>query len=388
MANKLRKVLIYSHSTEDTTGIDDEMYSYLKNQGVPEVTLVQFPFTYSKNGSIRICSLSNGMERRRESTIKFYKPEPISLVKDILYGVWYGFKFGWKADFLFASNNLLAVVGIFLRSIGVVKRVGYNIIDYTPVRYGNPLLNSVYTWVDRFAAYHADHVFPLNKEMIMGRVDSGLFDITKVSWSPMPFGNNSNLYSADDYSHGDAKKLVFFGGLIKSKGVELLVPIMQELKKLGRSDLSLVCIGGGEVDWLKSEVKKAGLEKVFDIRGRIQDHHEVEKILLSCGVALAPYNPHDENSFSRFADVGKVKVYLGCALPVVITDVPPVAKVLSSEGAGLISEYDAKDIAAKIMKITEKESTYKAYRQQAMKLGADFAWPNIFKRAISILTHE
>ncbi len=388
MESKIKKVLVYSHSTEDTTGIDDEMYAYLKDEGVEQVTLVQFPFTFSKKGAIRITRTFKGKESRSESAIKFYKPEPISYIKDMVYGLYYGFRFGWGADFLFASNNLLAIVGIMLRGLGVVRRVGYNLIDFTPVRYQNPILNAVYNAVDRFAAYHADHVFPLNKEMIMGRVDSGLFDLSKIRWSPMPFGNNSNRYSESDFDQGDPKKLVFFGGLIKSKGVELLVPIMEELKRLGRNDLSLVCIGGGEVDWLKAEVKKAGLEKVFDIRGRISDHHEVERILLTCGVALAPYNPHDENSFSRYADVGKVKVYLGCALPVIITDVPPVAKVLEKQKAGLVSEYDAKDIAARIIEITAKDLEYRQYRKQAKKLGKDFAWPTIFSRAITTLVNE
>jgi len=69
---------------------------------------------------------------------------------------------------------------------------------------------------------------------------------------------------------------------------------------------------------------KYNLDNYFKIYGSINNHITIEKILMSCGIAIAPYSSIDKNNFSFYADPGKVKFYLGCGLPIVITDVPPI----------------------------------------------------------------
>ncbi len=147
-------------------------------------------------------------------------------------------------------------------------------------------------------------------------------------------------------------------------------------------DFTFVCVGGGDVDYLKQEVKKSGLEKYFEIIGRMQDMEKVEKILLSCGVAVAPYYPEDKNNFSYYADPGKVKIYLGCGLPVVITDVPPVARSVVRHKAGLLAEYNAKDVAMQIQCIISSEQTYRKFQKNALRFGKECEWRVIYKKAI------
>jgi glycosyltransferase involved in cell wall biosynthesis len=59
----------------------------------------------------------------------------------------------------------------------------------------------------------------------------------------------------------------------------------------------------------------------------INKHSEIEEILLERGVGITPYVP-DPKGITRDADPMKLKVYLACGLPVVVTDVPWMAEII------------------------------------------------------------
>ncbi len=100
---------------------------------------------------------------------------------------------------------------------------------------------------------------------------------------------------------------------------------------------------------------------------------------------IAPYYPFDTNSFTFFADPGKIKLYLGCGLPIVLTDVPPIAQELVREGAGRIARYDAEDFAREVAAVLTGED-YPQMREHARRLGVRYAWPEVFTAAFSRLT--
>lgn len=381
-----KKILILAHSCEGTTGVDDELWQYLKDRDYREVVLVKFPFLNSKNGSVKTQILKDGRQFQKESSIRFYRPEPLSYLKDWLYAVYYGLRFGRGSDLILCTTNLITTAGLLLRRLGVGRRVGYIMIDYTPVRYKNPLLNRLYYWLDRRACYGADAVLPFDPAMTRGRAEDGQLDLKKIKKTIVsPFGNNSELYQSADYESFDPKKIVYFGGVLKNKGADLFVPIVQSLIKHGLKDFHFECIGGGDLDFLREQIAAAKLASYFTVHGRVQDHHEVERMLMGCGLAIAPYYPEDKNNFSYYADAAKVKVYLGCGLPVVITAVPPVAKALVARDAGVIAEYDADDFARQIIKIMKDTKAYAKYRRNAIEFGREFAWPKIFDRVLKEL---
>lgn len=377
-----KKIALFAHVTEGTSGLDDELVLYLRKNGAREIVYVKFPFTFSSRPSVKVFRYIDGKECYSESLIRFYKPEPLSYIKDFLYAIFYGIQYCRGVDLFIGMNNLLAFSGIVLKKLHLVKKVAYYMIDYTPIRYDNVILNNLYYRLDKLACYHSDIVLPLHEKLIEGRVNHGRIVRDRVRYVVTPFGNNSDMYADEEYTRFDRKKIVYFGGVMKSKGAELFVPIIQELIKRGNTDVVFECLGGGDTEYLRNQVKANSLEKFFNIYGRIEDHQEVEKMLLGYGVAIAPYYPEDENNFSYYTDPGKVKVYLGCGLPIVITDVPPIAQNLAERGAGLISRYDASDFAEKIMKILDPVR-YNGYRGRAIVFGKEFSWKKIFSRVFN-----
>ena len=177
-------------------------------------------------------------------------------------------------------------------------------------------------------------------------------------------------------------KLVFMGHLVKGKGVDLIVNAMPELIKK-YPNISLTIIGTGpEEENLKNLIRKLNIGNKVVFTGFMKEHKDLEKIITSCGIAIAPYLP-DPNSYTFFSDVGKAKVYLACGLPVLITDVPEIAKDIQDEKVGLIFDYNKESLIEKIRILLESEKEYFNYRHSAIKMAEKLDWDYVFDDVIS-----
>ncbi|MDD4902598.1 MAG: glycosyltransferase [Patescibacteria group bacterium] len=373
-----KKIVIYSHNGHNSRrgNWDEELVNYLVNRNYGDILHCRFPFGKDSLKSIRLFLHQNNTLKIRESWIKFDSPEIISYIKDFFYGFFYGFIYFKNIDLFVGTNNLLTFVGLFFKKLGLVKKVAYVVIDYTPVRFDNKLIDSVYYFLDKIACYHSDVVWPLNVKMLEGREKDGRIDLRRVNFKEAPFGNNSMSFNNEAGKNHDRHKIVYLGNILKNKGCELFVPTVKALLDSGLTDFKMEVIGNGDVDYLAQAINTNNLGGYFNLRGRIENQDEINGILLRCGIAIAPYYPADENSYSYYADPGKVKIYLGCGLPIVITDVPPIAKDIVANQAGLIAGYDAGDFADKILEISEN---YELYRANAIKFGKLFNWNIIFE---------
>ena len=370
-----KKIVIFSHYA--TTGACEELCEWLKQTGIRELVYIAFPFGPCRDRFIRVETYRDGKAAGVErSLFRLKMPEPFAYAKDLVYAFFYAIKYARNADVLVAGDNLLAVAGLLARKLARVKRMVYYMIDYTPTRYANRALNSIYYSVDRQAAYHADAVWPLTPEIIQGRFASGRLNAQRVRWYAVPYGSHP-LEQARPRCTCDRTNVVYMGDIVRNKGAELFVPMAVELVRL-MPDVRFTVIGGGkDMQSLRDEIGRAGLAARFDVCGFVEKMEDVVAKLTGGGVAIAPYYPFDKNSFTFYSDPGKVKVYLGCGLPIVLTDVPPIAKTIEREGAGRIAEYDAADFARKVASVMTS-SDYPEVCERARQLGLSFAWEKVF----------
>ncbi|MFO7937197.1 MAG: glycosyltransferase [Kiritimatiellia bacterium] len=370
-----KKIVIFSHYA--TTGACEELRDWLISQKARDLTYVAFPFGSNKNTYIQVDSYSDGqLVNQKRSFFKVRLPEALAYIKDFLYAVFYTLKYARKADVLVCGDNLLALASSLARPLASVKNVVYYMIDYTPVRYENKIMNAVYKCVDRLAAYSVDRVWPLTKEMIEARFDAGVMKTEKVSWRVAPYGCRAVEISPDAV---DPYTIVYMGDITLNKGAELFVPMMKVLRKECPAARMTVVGGGGDLSRLRKMISGSGLEDAFRLHGFVESFDEVLSILQKCAVAVAPYNPYDKNNFTFYSDPGKIKTYLGCGLPVVLTAVPPVAAILQKKGAGVIAEYSAEDFARKVCDILQGEKNpVNLMRTEAAELGREYTWEVIF----------
>lgn len=374
------KIVIFSHYA--TTGACEELRDWLTGLGAREVVYVAFPFGRNPARFIRVERHRAGRPpETARSLFRLRLPEPLAYAKDFLYAVCYALRFGRGADALVAGDNLLALAAAVARRAAGIRRVVYYMIDYTPVRYANRLLNGLYYLVDRWAACRADAVWPLTEKMIRARFESGRVDERRVQWYPVPYG--SHPLTPEDHAF-ETRNVVYLGDIVRSKGAELFVPFAQALQRLV-PDFTFTLIGGGrDLAALREDIVRAGLQDRVVAHGFMPSFGEVLALLSKGGVAIAPYVTSDPNSFTFYSDPGKVKVYLGCGLPVVVTDVPPIARTLAREGAGRVAAYDAGDLAEKVAEVM-RSPDYAATRARAAAMGRQCEWSKVFEAAFARL---
>jgi glycosyltransferase involved in cell wall biosynthesis len=145
--------------------------------------------------------------------------------------------------------------------------------------------------------------------------------------------------------------------------------------------VKLVVIGTGPMEgYFKEEVKKRNIDANVVFLGYVESDVEIEKMISSCRVGIAPYAPSRE-SFTWYADPGKPKVYLGCGVPVIITKVPEIAFEISRREAGVAINYDKNELADAIVKLLKDEKFYERCKGNARKFASELSWDNIFGKA-------
>jgi glycosyltransferase involved in cell wall biosynthesis len=76
-------------------------------------------------------------------------------------------------------------------------------------------------------------------------------------------------------------------------------------------------------------------------------------------------------------------MYMTCGVPVVITDVPPIAKEIAAHNAGIVVAYDKAELANAVVQILADDERLTEYRRNAGALAHKYNWVDIFSRAFS-----
>lgn len=376
------KFAFLAHEAEGPTGFPAAFAPYLQARGA-ELVYIKFPFAISHTKSIWIEKWSG--ERllwRKRSLVRFFQPQLLSFAKDFVWLMTIGWPHVVGSDFVLVTNNLLGLAALILRKLGLIKSFTYLVVDYSPRRFSQGWAERMYVYLDRLIATKADSVWTMNLEMLAGRERDGRFSLSDVNYRIAPMGNYAHVTFSSGAPPFDPHKLIFIGNpTAKNVRADLLLDAAAEIAKSTR-DFKLIFVGPGSPAALIDRARQLGLEDRVEFKGPIPDAIELEHYMAGCGIGLAPYDPNLAGNFSNFADSAKIKTYLGCSLPVITTAVPPIAKDVEANGAGLVAKFSATDFASKIQGLWSDRSRYDQSRSAALKMGREFSWPRIFDRLL------
>lgn len=379
---KLRNldVVIASHIFATGPALELEQYLYPK---VKSLLFIGHPFSFRKEtGSFRRY-YKNGEKIYEKKAVAWFLPEVFIYFKDAIYTLLWVLLLKDKTSLFIGSDNFLAYLGLVLKKLGKVEKVVLYTIDYSPKRFNNSILNNLYRFFDRKCLKNCSIVWNVSAEIASARKKYGRINpVNSVKQIVVPLGIWFRRIPKYSLEEKDSNTVVFMGHLLEKQGLDVVIKAFS--KVIGNiPDATLKIIGTGVYEVvLKDLANKLKLQEKIHFLGYIEDHKEVEEIMARATIAVAMYKPNPE-SFTYFADPGKIKNYLACGLPVLLTDVPPIAKILEKERCGVICSYNENDVADKIIHLMKNRKKLHLYSRNAREFAENFDWNKIFAEALS-----
>mgnify|MGYP001589972463 CR=1 FL=1 len=363
-----------------TTGPAQDLKDYLNGETIENLLFIGHPLFFDKKlkGSGFEKYIKGKLIVEDYSQIK-KTAAIISYFKDVWLTVKWVLQSGEQWDLFVGSDNLNALAGIILKKLGHVKKVIYYVIDYNPYRFENKVLNYIYHKIDQFCVRHADETWNLSPRMEWGR--KKYFGFTGGHQKVVPVGVWTERLNPSVKKIPNS--LVFMGHITKKQGIQ---DVIKEIPSITKNipNFKFVVFGGGDyLDTLKELAANLNVSKFIEFKGYIKDHRDIEKQLPQYSLAIAPYEKYDDKghlSFTYFADPAKLKLYLACGLPVLVSDVPYNANEIVHNGCGAIIRNDlSKDIVDILKDKTKLEILSKNTTTYAKSL----SWKQIFSQALN-----
>jgi glycosyltransferase involved in cell wall biosynthesis len=173
------------------------------------------------------------------------------------------------------------------------------------------------------------------------------------------------------------KTLVWSGRMEPWSGLDMIMnSLPQILVKI--PDLKVVLIGDGPMmKHVLDRSKELKLQDHLELTGWIP-HKKVLEIVPKLGVAVALLSPDPINFYT---DMIKIKEYLACGCPVIMTLVPNIAHEIKNKEAGISIHYKNKEFVQAVVKLMSDDVFYKRCRSNALRLGEKYDWTKIFSDA-------
>jgi glycosyltransferase involved in cell wall biosynthesis len=289
-------------------------------------------------------------------------------------------------DVWFGFNPLACARGLIARTMRRASSVVLWSVDFVPDRFGRGTAQTrLYDRLDELCCRRADARVELSEAAREGRnLRHGLLSDRAAHVVPMgAWLERVQTVGTEGY---EARRLAFLAHLVRRQGADILLDALAVLGS--QAGIAADVIGSGPLeDDLRARARALGLEDVVTFHGFLDDHREVERLLASASLGMAPYRP-GEMSFTAYADPGKLKAYLAAGLPILMTDVPPNARELARDGGAEIVPFEATAIAETVLRVLESPETWKKRSEAARSYARRFDWPLLFDELMASLSLE
>jgi len=373
---KNKTIIIATH--EYATGPSHALENYLSKLA-GKLLFIGHPFIFAKDKRSYFKFYKNSILVEKKYFPAFLTNQIVSSIKDAILSIYWVIKKG-KFDIYIGVDGLNATIGVLLKKMGLAKKVVFYTIDFVPDRFKNKLLNWLYHLLDKIAVERSDKVWNLSPVMVAEREKRGMNKEFRKKQIVVPVGTESGI-SRMPFKKIKRYHVGHMGHLIKKQGIQLVIEaIPYIIKQIPNFHFDV--IGGGEYEEdLQKLAYKLGVLKYVTFYGFVENHQEVERMLSTCAIGVAPY-VNSEDNYVRYTDPGKVKAYLAAGLPVVITKVPLAAYEIEKNECGIAIKYDKTEFAEAIIKLLTNKDLLIKFRKNSLKMAKKYTWNNIFDKAI------
>jgi glycosyltransferase involved in cell wall biosynthesis len=380
---KVANIIVVAHKF--VTQPDDELVYYLNDKKYENVLHIRHSFSDAPDRASYYTWYRKGKIYKEKRTSNFKKlPEVLIYIKEFWFTLQWIFESKIKWDMYIGMDGLCVLWGNFTRALRKVNKTVFWAIDFVPSnRFNAGLKNKIYHFINMHGYKNADEMWDLGPNMSKAReeflgIKESDYKIRKV----VPYGVWVDRIKKYSYEKCDKYTIVFMGHLIEKQGAQLIIEALPEIKKI-YPKIKFKIIGTGSYEnILKQKAVELNVMKYCEFKGKIEDHKVLEAEIAKSTLAVAPYIKKLDN-WTKYADPGKVKTYLACGVPVLLTNVPWNAREIENRKCGAIINESTKDILEKLTFLLNAKNNSK-YRMNAIQYANSFNYSEIFNRTIDL----
>lgn len=374
------KILIVTHQLY--YGATQALRDFLISKKAKEFLFIGLPFYNQRKTFIE--EYKKGRKTQKQTIKRMMQLGTVDYMIDALSVFYHVLRTKQRYDYYIGAGALDCFVGVFLKKIGITKKVIFYSIDFVPRRFTNNLLNNIYHWMEISCIKNADQIWNVSPRIAEGRKKYLHVSDKEYQQLVVPIGVWNKNIKKRPFTKIKKHQILFMGHLLEKQGVQLILESLPlVVKKI--PDLQFIVAGGGEyLEPLQSLVKKLSLEKHVTFTGWITQREKIDEMMSESAIAVATYKPEKQQlyNFTYYADPTKLKDYLSAGLPVVLTDISYNAKDIANKKCGILVEYDKQEFAKALRRLLTDEKSLIEYRKNALDYAKTFDWNNVFSKVI------
>lgn len=272
----------------------------------------------------------------------------VIIVRDLpmaVAGVWAGKKYKLPVIFDMAEDYCAMLREIWKKR----KFKGFNLV----VR--NPYFAK---WIENYVIHQFEHIFVVVEEAkdLVKAMGVRAEKISVIGNTPvlreLEFSGSRIPSDVDDLKA--RYSVIYTGGITPDRGLSVVIEampyIIQEIK-----DFLFVIVGRGfEIENLKRQIGKSGLEAYVKWVGWVQ-HDLLYKYIKASKIGIIPHYATDHINTTI---PNKIYDYMSCGIPIIASDAVPMKRILTEEKCGkTFKSGNAKSLAEAIISIHNDSGT-------------------------------
>lgn len=375
---KSDKVIIVAH--KNLTQPDDDLVIYLNEHKISDLVHLYHSFSSRKDRKSNFYWYKKGNLFTQKTSKDFaFLPEILVYVKEMALTFFWVLSTRTKFEKYIAMDGMCLLFGHMLKKLGFVSKTVYFVMDFVPKgRFNARLKENIYHLVNKNAYLLADEIWDDwgGERIALRNKLYGLDSSVQKNHKVVPYGVWTKRIKKYRYEECEQNTIVFMGHLIEKQGVQFVINAIPEILEM-RPKIQFKIIGdGGYAEELKILASKVGVSNRCTFLGRLENYQDLLDEIARCAVAVAPYRKDNEN-FSYYGDNGKIKTYLGCGVPVAMTDVSWMLQDVLKYGCGYEIDTSFSSICSVLNEMLNKEVNEKM-RTHAMEYARSFDNDTIF----------
>jgi glycosyltransferase involved in cell wall biosynthesis len=317
------------------------------------------------------------MPREGNSPLGYLWEYGCSLLWEFIYSLWISLVRGF--DVLQGCNppDNIFLVALPFKLFGVKYIFDHH--DASPELYLSKYekrgaFHKIQVWLEKLTYRFSDVVMATNqsyRDLAVNRGGLAPEDVFVVRNGP-DLENFKLVPAKPELKYGKPYLVGYVGTMSIQEGLDILLDVAVEIKRLERHDVHFTCVGGGPgLATLRQMMKEKNVEDIFNFTGRVPDSQLLD-VLSTADVCVNPDKPCEMNDISTMI---KIMEYMALSKPIVQFDLKEGR--FSAGEASLYSDTKnlVPDFAAKILWLLDRPEERQRMGELGLKrVQAELAW--------------